>query len=204
MTQNPSFSDATLELLALRERSTPLDKLRSWLAAPWRLARYELACRKARLLQSGLLSLSFPEFQTLMAEAFRRIGYTVLENTGESSVGIDLVLDREGQKLFVQCKQWKVLKVGVKPVRELAGVMSAKGVPDGFFVSAGSYTREARAFADKVGIALVDGVGLEKLVREIREGEPLRGPRGISAGHKRANGRRAKGRQADEASAGPE
>jgi HJR/Mrr/RecB family endonuclease len=187
MTQNPSFSDATLELLALRERSTPLDKLRSWLAAPWRLARYELACRKARLLQNGLLSLSFPEFQTLMAEAFRRIGYTVLENAGESSVGgIDLLLDREGQKFFVQCKQWKVLKVGVKPIRELAGVMNAKGVPGGFFVSAGSYTREARAFADEVGIALVDGVGLAKLFREIREGEPLRGPRGISAGHKRA------------------
>jgi HJR/Mrr/RecB family endonuclease len=187
MTQNPSLSDATLELLALRERGTRPDKLRSWLAAPWRLARYELACRKARLLQSALLNFSLSEFQTLMAEAFRRIGYAVLENTGESSMGgVDLVLDREGQKFFVQCRQWKVLKIGVKPIRELAGVMSAMGIPDGFYVSAGSYTREARAFADEVGIALVDGVGLEKLVSEIGEDERLRGPRGVSAEHKRA------------------
>lgn len=126
--------------------------------------------------QGGLLSLSSQQFEIIVEEAFRRLGYRVLENNaGAADGGVDLILDREGQRFFVQCKHWKMRQVGVKPIRELFDVMSAEGVRDGFFVSAGSYTSEARAFADEVGIALVDAVTLEPMIREIREGEPLRG-----------------------------
>jgi restriction system protein len=113
--------------------------------------------------------LSWQQFEIIVGEAFRRLGYRVMENGGGGADGgIDLVLDREGQRFFVQYKQWKVLKVGVKPVRELAGVMSAKGVRDGFFVTSGTYTSEAREFAEEAGISLVDGDSLERMVRDIK------------------------------------
>jgi restriction system protein len=113
--------------------------------------------------------LSWQQFQIIVGEAFRRLGYRVVENGGGGADGgIDLVLDREGQRFFAQCKQWKVLKVGVKPIRELAGVMSAKGVRDGFFVTSGTYTKEAREFAEEAGISLVDGDSLGRMVREIK------------------------------------
>lgn len=113
--------------------------------------------------------LSWQQFETIIGEAFRRLGYRVMENGGGGADGgVDLVLDREGQRFFVQCKQWKVLKVGVKPIRELAGVMSAKGVRDGFFVTSGTYTNEAREFAEEAGIALVDGDSLGRMVKEMK------------------------------------
>ena len=113
--------------------------------------------------------LSWQQFEMIVGEAFRRLGYRVMENGGGGADGgIDLVLDREGQRFLVQCKQWRVLKVGVKPIRELAGVMSAKGVRDGFFVTSGTYTKEARDFAEEAGISLVDGDSLQRMVRDVR------------------------------------
>lgn len=113
--------------------------------------------------------LSWQQFEIIVGEAFRRLGYRVIENGGGGADGgIDLILDREGQRFFVQCKQWKVLKVGVKPIRELAGVMAAKDVRDGFFVTSGTYTSEAREFAEEAGISLVDGDSLERMVRDIQ------------------------------------
>jgi restriction system protein len=119
--------------------------------------------------REDIRKLSWQQFEIIVGEAFRRLGYRVMENRGGGADGgIDLVLDREGQRFFVQCKQWKVLKVGVKPIRELAGVMSAKGVRDGFFVTSGTYTKEAREFAEEAGISLVDGDSLGRMVRDIK------------------------------------
>lgn len=57
---------------------------------------------------------------------------------------MDLVLCKGGEKFFVQCKQWKKSSVGVKPVRELLGVVSAHEAAGGFFVTSGAYTAHSR------------------------------------------------------------
>jgi restriction system protein len=119
-------------------------------------------------------TLSWQQFEIIVGEAFRRLGYRVMENGGGGADGgIDLVLDREGQRFFVQCKQWKVSKVGVKSIRELAGVMSAKGVRDGFFVTSGTYTKEAREFAEEAGVSLIDGDSLQRMIRHIEPAAAL-------------------------------
>ncbi len=92
--------------------------------------------------------LSWQEFENLVGEIFRARGYLV-ENVGGGGAdgGIDLRLRREGEATLVQCKRWKVFKVGVKPIREFFGVMASEGVDRCFFVSSGVYTNEAIRFA---------------------------------------------------------
>ncbi|MCP6060176.1 restriction endonuclease, partial [Klebsiella pneumoniae] len=60
-------------------------------------------------------------------------------------------------KYLVQCKQWKALKVGVTVVREFFGVVAAEGVASGFIVASGTYTEEAKSFAQGRNIQLVGG-----------------------------------------------
>lgn len=121
--------------------------------------------------------LSWQQFEAIVGEAFRRRGYFVLENGGGGADGgVDLVLRRDGRKFYVQCKQWKKSKIGVKAVREFFGVMSAARVDGGFFVASGTYTTDAREFATKTGIVLIDGPDLERMVREVRNSEPLMEP----------------------------
>ena len=117
----------------------------------------------------ALDGMSWREFEMLVGEAFRLQGYRVTEQGGAGpDGGIDLVLSKGSEKFLVQCKQWKAFKVGVTVVRELYGVMAAKGAAGGFVVTSGRFTDEATAFASGRNIKLVDGRLLHGLLSQAK------------------------------------
>lgn len=117
--------------------------------------------------RSALNDMSWRQFEALVGEAFRRKGYTVAETASGADGGIDLVLKKQGETFLVQCKQWKACKVGVSTVRELYGVMAAKGATGGFVVTSGVFTDDAHAFATGRNIELMDGKALHVLIRGV-------------------------------------
>jgi restriction system protein len=120
---------------------------------------------------NALKEMSWQEFELVVGEAFRLQGYSVVENGGGGADGgVDLVLNKGGEKFFVQCKQWRALKVGVTVIRELYGVMAADAAIGGFVVTCGQFTEEAKAFAKGRNIRLIDGRELENLIRRTRRG----------------------------------
>jgi len=127
--------------------------------------------------QTGLDSigkLGWVQFERLLGEFYRRQGYQV-EVTGSDSGdgGVDVRLRRDGKTTLVQCKHWQVRSVGVKPVRELLGVMTSENAHYGILVTSGSFTPDAVAFAEKNGIRLIDGPELEKMIRSVLQaGQP--------------------------------
>ena len=165
----------------------------SWIAAGlvlciWLLAEFQ-KWRRRRLLdaQSGLNSirdLSWQEFEHLVGEAYRRQGY-VVQQTGSTGGdgGIDVVLTRGDERVLVQCKQWRTRRVGVKPVRELFGVMTSESATRGILVTYGSFTRDARSFAEGKPLALVEGPELWELVKSAKatrsSSEPEHKPTGV-------------------------
>lgn len=113
-------------------------------------------------------SLSWSEFEQLVAELFRRQGYAVTENLiGGPDGGVDLVLGKGNERALVQCKHWRTMSVGAPVVRELKGVMATRGIACGFVVSSGTFTDQARAFAADAGIGLVDGSQLMSMRRQL-------------------------------------
>jgi restriction system protein len=85
---------------------------------------------------------------------------------------VDLLLSRPGkngrEKFLVQCKQWRAYKVSVDVVRELYGVMAARGATGGFVVTSGRFTDEAVSFASGRNVTLVDGPKLRGLIQQAR------------------------------------
>jgi restriction system protein len=115
---------------------------------------------------AALDGVSWQEFELLVGESFRLQGYQVTETGGGGADGgIDLVLRKGGEKFFVQCKQWKAFTVGVTVVRELYGVMAAKGSAGGFVVTSGRFTQEATDFAKGRNVQLIDGPVLMGMIR---------------------------------------
>lgn len=115
----------------------------------------------------ALDGMSWQEFELLVAEAFRMKGYAVSETGGGGADGgVDLVLRKGNDKFLVQCKQWKAFKVPVQPVRELYGVMTARGAAGGFVVTSGRFTEDAMAFASGGKLTLIDGPKLLDLIRQ--------------------------------------
>lgn len=132
------------------------------------------AWRKGQLFnnQKDILTirkLNWDKFEELVGEAYRRKGYNVTETGGGGADnGVDLVIKRGGEKLLVQCKHWKMDKVGVKVVRELYGVVTAEGATGGIVVSSGTFTQEAMDFAKGKPLELIEGSGLLKLIKDVQ------------------------------------
>lgn len=128
----------------------------------------------------ALEGMSWREFELLVGEAYRLQGYRVTEMGGSGpDGGVDLVLAKGSEKFFVQCKQWKAYKVGVTTVRELYGVMAAKGAIGGFVVTSGRFTADAKDFAQGRSIKLIDGPQLFAMIQKAlqAQGKDVPSPR---------------------------
>lgn len=152
--------------------------LAPWLAVTvlvlWMLAEFKKLTDR-RLLDSrnnavSLRHVSWQEFERLVGEAFRRQGYTVRETPEGADGGVDLVLERNGERTLVQCKQWKSWKVGVKTIRELYGVVAAERAERGAVVCCGRYTKDARRFAENKPLELIDGQALWSMIEPLKRG----------------------------------
>jgi restriction system protein len=112
-------------------------------------------------------SLTWQQFESLVAEGFRQRGFTVTEKGGAAADGgVDLILARGNERFLVQCKQWRAQQVPVTVVRELYGVMAAQHAAGGYVVTSGRFTQDARAFAEGRNIELIDGKTLQELLRQ--------------------------------------
>ena len=101
--------------------------------------------------------MSWREFERAMAAVFERQGYHTTITADGADGGVDLILERPGERVLVQCKHWKAWKVGVQTIRELFGVMTVNGASGGIVATSGRFTQEAVEFARSTGIRLING-----------------------------------------------
>ena len=140
--------------------------------------------KRRRLLDSAaatngntLLSMSWQEFELLVAEVLRRQGFSVLEKGGAGpDGGVDVVARKNGELYLVQCKQWRSIKIGVPVVRELYGAMAAEGAVGGLVITSGRFTSAAKEFASGRNLKLVDGDLLNRWIADIKRPVPAATP----------------------------
>ncbi|MCB2181317.1 MAG: restriction endonuclease [Desulfobulbaceae bacterium] len=114
--------------------------------------------------------MSWQQFEILVGEYYRQEGYKVEEvGGGGADGGVDLILHKNEEKYLIQCKQWKAYKVGVKPVRELLGVMVGSGASGGIVVTSGEFSRDAISYARENRIQLVNGAELHRMIRSAQQ-----------------------------------
>ena len=88
----------------------------------------------------------------------------------DGGIDIRLFQDDSGKATaIVQCKAWGDSYVGVKPIRELLGVMVHEKVAKAFFMTSGKYSDEAKAFAAPNRITLIDGKMLLAMLLRLPE-----------------------------------
>lgn len=109
------------------------------------------------------------DFEFQVAEALRNLGLKVDVTGGVGDEGVDIVAfdpsPIQGGQYIVQCKRYDPSnKVGVQEVRELYGVVQAKGVNKGILVTSSSFTSGALRFAEGKPLELIDGAALGGLL----------------------------------------
>lgn len=124
-----------------------------------------------------LVALEWKRFETVCAEYLRLIGYEPKETRIGADGGVDIWIYKQGEErpfAIVQCKAWNSYKVGIKPVRELYGVMAAEKVVNGLFITSGSLTSEALAFAEGKLLSLFSGQEFLSKIRQLSEEDQKR------------------------------
>lgn len=117
----------------------------------------------------SIRELSWQRFEELVGEAYRRQGYRVVENdSGGPDGGVDLMIQKDGKRYLVQCKQWQSRKVGVKVIREMFGLVTAEKAAGGIVITSGQFTRDADEFARGKSLELVNGEQLAVLISTVQ------------------------------------
>ncbi len=121
-------------------------------------------------LRDKLMALAPYDFEKLIGELFKRMGFEVMVTVQSSDGGVDVEAENNSivyrGKYLIQCKRYRVTnKVSRPEIQHFLGAITHKGGARGIFVTSSSFTRGAREFAEEMGINLIDGDALERLVQ---------------------------------------
>lgn len=110
----------------------------------------------------GLKDLDPFEFEEMMAELCRRIGYDVRETQKSRDGGVDLYVKRDTgtgiESVIIQCKHYPNGTVGVDKVRELYGVLMSKAeISRAVLITSGYFSSTAINFSNSVNLKLING-----------------------------------------------
>ena len=108
-------------------------------------------------------ALEWRRFEELVTWYFRKTGFDAKRSRVGADGGVDILVHNNGENrpfAYVQCKAWHRYNVGIKPVRELFGVMASDKIQTGYFVTTGEFSDEAVRFAHGKEMTLIAGADL--------------------------------------------
>ncbi|HET6311152.1 MAG TPA: restriction endonuclease [Candidatus Nitrosotalea sp.] len=144
-----------------------------YFAAIYTIAAVFLRSRRFKLLElhqtmRDIQAMSWREFEDLVAAFYQAKGYEVEPRGGDlPDGGVDLIVGKGGSRWLVQCKHYRNQLVDVRALRELLGVVAARGVAGGILVACGAFDERALAFAKgNTKLELIGGEQLRELVAD--------------------------------------
>jgi len=157
---------AIIRHISRSQRINPPDKTTS-LFVQSEISPKPLSEERQDDLATQLRALDWYQFEKAVEILYQQLGYKVIRTGGaKPDGGIDLIIEKDGKKTAIQCKQWKTWNVGVKPMREFLGALTDAGLQRGIFITLCGYTGEAKQLADKHHIQIIDETELTNLLEQ--------------------------------------
>jgi restriction system protein len=124
-----------------------------------------------RLAAVGLMSGA--QFERFTADVFAAMGHKVTLLGGSGDQGVDLIVDYQGQRVAVQCKNYKK-RVGNKPVQEVYAGARHHRCSQAWVVAPAGYTKGAHDLARSTGVRLFDAGSLKTWIGKVDGSEKER------------------------------
>ena len=117
-----------------------------------------------------LQNIEWKLFEDLCAAYYREKGIRCDTTALGPDGGIDIRLYQDAAQpaqttAIVQCKAMRI--VGIKPMRELLGVMAHEKLEKGFFMTSGEFTADTKAFGQQNRIVPIDGKLLLAMIQRL-------------------------------------
>lgn len=171
--RNPRYIEATLARVARAVNKAKISEDN---------VREVFALFGTHVREDGLASpdemaeMSGQEFERLICRLLGAMEFRteLTKVSGDGGIDIVAVLDKPiiGGKYLFQCKRYAPDNlVGASAVRDFYGAVTADRAVKGVFVTTSDFTPQAREFADKTGIELIDAAKLKALFHDFGLGE---------------------------------
>jgi HJR/Mrr/RecB family endonuclease len=138
------------------------------LSGPKTATAQELAQRFAAV---GLMSGS--QFEHFVANLLQAMGHRATVLGGSGDQGVDVMVDYFGERVAVQCKNYK-RAVGNKPVQEVYAGARYHRCAQAWVVAPAGYTKGAHDLASSTGVLLFDANGIRQWIKKVDELERKR------------------------------
>jgi hypothetical protein len=124
---------------------------------------------------SQLRATDWYQFEKVVGLIYKSQGYELYRRGGANpDGGIDLIIEKDGERAAVQCKRWKKWKVDVPKVRELFGAMTHEGLHRGLIVALNGFTPEAKQLAIEHNIGIVHDENLAVMIAGLATADQLK------------------------------
>jgi hypothetical protein len=105
------------------------------------------------------------QFEKVVGLIYQSQGYRLTRRGGANpDGGIDLIIEKEGERAAVQCKRWKKWEVKEPLIREFLGAMTHEGITRGIVVALNGFTLPAKQLAIQHNIDIVHDENLSVMI----------------------------------------
>jgi restriction endonuclease len=117
---------------------------------------------------AAVRNLSWDGYQALIADIYRRKAFEVFPPpvSGSDLDVIDLVVDRDGKRMLINCQLRGEMDIPAAAVTEMGNVVANYSVAGAYLIADGSFAPDAAEAAAANGVVLIDGEALIDLVIE--------------------------------------
>src|SRR5215211_6449398 len=110
--------------------------------------------------------MSGPQFEAFVADLFRAMGHRATVLGGAGDQGVDIMVGWQGERIAVQCKNYK-RAVGNKPVQEVYAGARHHRFSQAWVVAPLGYTKGAHELARSTGVSLYDANSIAQWIRQV-------------------------------------
>lgn len=111
-----------------------------------------------------LYHLTPREFEEWTESLFKALNFQNVVLTPQfGDKGLDLIAEKDGKKVAVQCKKYKGV-VGTPVIQAFAGALQTAEIDKGYFITTGTYSLDAEKMAQELPIELYDRNSLVDLI----------------------------------------
>ena len=113
------------------------------------------------------LQMGPQQFEDAVAELFRKLGYSVTQTPYSNDGGKDAIAHKGGRTYLIECKRYdRSGSIGRRDIQIFVAAMQDEKASGGFYINTGTFTRNAKEYAEKNRVELYDHLRLPELVNE--------------------------------------
>lgn len=112
---------------------------------------------------SQINSLSGTDFENYLKLLFEKAGFNVRLTKKSKDFGVDLILERVGERTIVQAKRYSH-KVGISAIQEIISARKHYNIDSALVVTNNEFSNEAKILAKENDVMLADKIELQEMV----------------------------------------